>query len=60
MKGWTGDGSSKTSNDLFQAGRNCCQAVVGAYCTELGITEEKQMSLRQVSAAVIIRGCAVH
>lgn len=29
----------------FEAGRNCCQAVVGAYCTELGITEEKANEL---------------
>lgn len=29
----------------FQAGRNCCQAVVGAYCNELGITVEKANEL---------------
>lgn len=29
----------------FQAGRNCCQAVVGAYCHELGMTEEQANEL---------------
>ena len=35
----------KQAMTYFQAGRNCCQAVVGAYCTELGITEEKANEL---------------
>lgn len=25
----------------FQAGRNCCQAVVGAYCKEIGVAQEE-------------------
>ncbi len=35
----------KQAMTYFQAGRNCCQAVVGAYCTELGITEEQANEL---------------
>lgn len=29
----------------FQAGRNCCQAVVSAFCQEMGITEEQAHDL---------------
>lgn len=29
----------------FQAGRNCCQSIVCAYCTEMGITEEQAHEL---------------